>query len=108
MTAGAVFSSQFSAFRRLYHQFPKKFWIVVGVHFIDKIGATIMFPFFALAGRHNEIAAEAGARALGRDEESTLLREIGACLGTHLVLIREYWARIRRGGSGPPSRRIVH
>ena len=33
---------------QLYHQFPKKFWIVVGVHFVDKIGATIMFPFFAL------------------------------------------------------------
>ena len=36
------------SFRQLYHEFPKKFWIVVGVHFIDKIGGTIVFPFFAL------------------------------------------------------------
>lgn len=34
--------------RQLYHEFPKRFWIVVGVHFIDKIGGTIVFPFFAL------------------------------------------------------------
>jgi MFS family permease len=33
---------------QLYHEFPKKFWIVVGVHFIDKIGGTVVFPFFAL------------------------------------------------------------
>ncbi len=35
-------------FQQLYHEFPKRFWIVVGVHFIDKIGGTIVFPFFAL------------------------------------------------------------
>ncbi|RPI52360.1 MAG: MFS transporter [Acidobacteria bacterium] len=35
-------------FPQLYREFPKKFWIVAGVHFIDKIGATIVFPFFAL------------------------------------------------------------
>ncbi len=34
--------------QQLYHEFPKKFWIVAGVHFIDKIGGTIVFPFFAL------------------------------------------------------------
>jgi MFS family permease len=34
--------------KQLYHEFPKKFWIVVGVHFIDKIGGTLVFPFFAL------------------------------------------------------------
>jgi MFS family permease len=37
-----------TSLRQLYHQFPAKFWIVVGVHFIDKIGGTIVFPFFAL------------------------------------------------------------
>jgi len=35
-------------FQQLYHEFPKPFWIVTGVHFIDKIGGTIVFPFFAL------------------------------------------------------------
>lgn len=34
--------------KKLYHKFPKKFWIVVGVHFIDKIGGTLVFPFFSL------------------------------------------------------------
>lgn len=34
--------------RAIYEEFPQKFWIVVGVHFIDKIGGTILFPFFAL------------------------------------------------------------
>ena len=34
--------------RKLYHQFPRSFWIVVCVHFIDKVGGTLVFPFFAL------------------------------------------------------------
>lgn len=34
--------------RRLYHEFPRRFWVVVGVHFIDKIGGTLAFPFFSL------------------------------------------------------------
>jgi MFS family permease len=34
--------------KQLYHEFPRKFWIVVGVHFVDKIGGTLAFPFFAL------------------------------------------------------------
>lgn len=34
--------------RAVYHEFPRKFWTVVGVSFIDRIGATLLFPFFAL------------------------------------------------------------
>ena len=34
--------------KALYHEFPRKFWFVVGVHFVDKVGATLVFPFFAL------------------------------------------------------------
>ena len=34
--------------RQLYNEFPRRFWIVVGVHFIDKIGGTLAFPFFSL------------------------------------------------------------
>jgi MFS family permease len=37
-----------TSLKRLYQEFPKKFWIVVGVHFVDKIGGTLVFPFFAL------------------------------------------------------------
>lgn len=48
--------------KELYHEFPKKFWIVVGVHFIDKIGGTLVFPFFALyiTRRFNVGMTEAG------------------------------------------------
>ena len=48
--------------KQLYHQFPRKFWIVVGVHFIDKIGGTIVFPFFALyiTGKFGVGMTEAG------------------------------------------------
>lgn len=51
-----------TSFRQLYNEFPRRFWIVVGVHFIDKIGATLVFPFFALyiTGTFNVGMTEAG------------------------------------------------
>lgn len=33
---------------KIYHEFPRRFWVVVGVSFIDRIGGTLLFPFFAL------------------------------------------------------------
>lgn len=33
---------------KIYHEFPRLFWIVVAVSFIDRIGGTLLFPFFAL------------------------------------------------------------
>jgi MFS family permease len=33
---------------KIYHEFPSKFWIVVLVSFIDRIGGTLLFPFFSL------------------------------------------------------------
>jgi MFS family permease len=41
-------SAQVTGLAKLYHRFPRKFWIVVCVHFIDKVGGTLVFPFFAL------------------------------------------------------------
>lgn len=38
----------FSRVSKIYHEFPSKFWIVVGVSFIDGIGGTMLFPFFSL------------------------------------------------------------
>ena len=32
----------------IYNEFPKKFWLIVGVSFIDRIGGTMLFPFFSL------------------------------------------------------------
>lgn len=34
--------------RKLYNEFPRRFWIVVGVSFIDRVGGTMLFPFFSL------------------------------------------------------------
>jgi MFS family permease len=33
---------------KVYHEFPRLFWVVVGISFIDRIGGTLLFPFFAL------------------------------------------------------------
>jgi MFS family permease len=46
----------------IYHEFPKKFWLVVGVSFIDRIGGTMLFPFFSLyiTGKFDVGMTEAG------------------------------------------------
>ena len=38
----------FQRVSKVYREFPSKFWIVVGVSFIDGIGGTMLFPFFSL------------------------------------------------------------
>ena len=38
----------FARINKVYHEFPRLFWVVVGVSFIDRIGGTLLFPFFAL------------------------------------------------------------
>jgi MFS family permease len=38
----------FTRIRKIYHEFPRLFWIVVVVSFVDGIGSTLLFPFFAL------------------------------------------------------------
>jgi MFS family permease len=38
----------FTRFNKIYHEFPHLFWVVVVVSFIDRIGGTLLFPFFAL------------------------------------------------------------
>jgi MFS family permease len=37
-----------NSIKKVYHEFPKKFWVIVGVSFIDRVGGTLLFPFFAL------------------------------------------------------------
>src|SRR5688500_19414716 len=37
-----------SRLKKTYAEFPPLFWIVVGTLFIDAIGSTLLFPFFAL------------------------------------------------------------
>src|SRR5512147_1717322 len=38
----------FERINKLYHEFPARFWIIVLTFFIDSIGGTLLFPFFAL------------------------------------------------------------
>lgn len=42
----------FSGLQKTIREFPRHFWAVVGVSFIDSIGATLLFPFFALYITH--------------------------------------------------------
>ena len=37
-----------SRMRKVYHEFPSKFWVVVATVFIDRVGGTLLFPFFSL------------------------------------------------------------
>jgi MFS family permease len=34
--------------RKLYHQYPRTFWTLIAITFIDRIGGALIFPFFAL------------------------------------------------------------
>ncbi len=38
----------FNRLGNIYHDFPQKFWVVVGASFIDRVGGTLLFPFFSL------------------------------------------------------------
>lgn len=38
----------FSRLKKVYADYPRLFWIVVGTSFIDGVGGTLLFPFFAL------------------------------------------------------------
>ena len=38
----------FEKLQKTYNEFPRTFWVVVGTQFIDAIGNTLLFPFFAL------------------------------------------------------------
>ena len=38
----------FSGLKRIYNEFPSRFWTVVGVMFIDRVGGTMLLPFFML------------------------------------------------------------
>ena len=37
-----------SKLKKTYLEYPRRFWVVVAVAFIDRIGGTMLFPFFAL------------------------------------------------------------
>jgi MFS family permease len=37
-----------SRMRDTYREYPARFWVLVGAGFIDRVGGTMLFPFFAL------------------------------------------------------------
>ena len=38
----------FTKLKKTYEEFPRRFWVVVAVSFIDRVGGTMLFPFFSL------------------------------------------------------------
>jgi predicted MFS family arabinose efflux permease len=38
----------FNGLKKTFNEYPRLFWIVVGTLFIDSLGSTLLFPFFAL------------------------------------------------------------
>jgi MFS family permease len=38
----------FTKIRNVFNEYPRKFWILVGVGFVDGLGGTLLFPFFSL------------------------------------------------------------
>ncbi len=38
--------------QKIYHEYPSKFWVVVAASFVDRVGGTMIFPFFALYITH--------------------------------------------------------
>ena len=49
-------------YRDIYHRFPRTFWVVVMVSFIDRLGGNILWPFFTLyiTGRFEVGMTQAG------------------------------------------------
>jgi MFS family permease len=41
------FSKQSQRFVNIYHEYPRAFWMVVIVNFIDRLGTSLLLPFFA-------------------------------------------------------------
>jgi len=33
---------------QIYREYPRNFWMMIGVNFIDRLGGSLLFPFFAL------------------------------------------------------------
>jgi MFS family permease len=69
--------------KKIYHEFPRLFWVVVGVSFIDRIGGTLLFPFFALyITQKFEVGMTQAGALLGL---SSLFGLIGSTIGGALT-----------------------
>jgi len=43
-----LFSNSIKKVNSIYREYPQQFWVIVGSNFIDRIGGSLIFPFFAL------------------------------------------------------------
>jgi MFS family permease len=43
-----MFSDTIQKISKIYHEYPRTFWTVIVITFIDRIGGSLLFPFFAL------------------------------------------------------------
>lgn len=43
-----VFQNTLEKISKVYHEYPRTFWIVAAITFVDRVGGALLFPFFAL------------------------------------------------------------
>ena len=43
-----MLNGSFQKISTLYHEYPRTFWVVIAFTFIDRLGGSLLFPFFAL------------------------------------------------------------
>lgn len=43
-----MFNHTLENISKLYHEYPRTFWKLIVITFIDRIGGSLLFPFFAL------------------------------------------------------------
>ncbi len=73
----------FTRFNKVYHEFPRLFWVVVLARFVDGVGGTLLFPFFALyITQKFHVGMEEAGILLGI---SSLFGLIGSMLGGALT-----------------------
>jgi MFS family permease len=44
----APLANQWQKAQRIFQEFPRQFWVLVGATFIDRLGGAMLFPFFTL------------------------------------------------------------
>ncbi|OQX65664.1 MAG: hypothetical protein B5M51_00065 [Anaerolinea sp. 4484_236] len=43
-----MIKNQIERWKSIYHEYPKTFWVLIAVSFVDQLGGALLFPFFAL------------------------------------------------------------
>lgn len=43
-----MLKKQIQNWKNIYHEYPRTFWVLIAVSFIDQLGGALLFPFFAL------------------------------------------------------------